>query len=293
MLAEIERFVNWTRRRNPEAHTWRDYRCDLKFFVEVIGDRPPGEISFRDIDRFIAQQSEKGFKPSTINRRLASVISLYAFLAPEDETLVCPVLPKRHHLREPQRLPRPVQEDDLRQFFSVITNVRDRAMFLLMLRCGLRISEVSGLQLADLYLNEARPRLVTRGKGSRERAVYLSPQAVRALKEYLATRPGVDCDAVFLSYQHKKLSTHGIHMRLIRYRIMSAIAITAHRLRHTFACDLVAANVPVTTIQKLLGHRWIETTQTYILANDAQVQQDYFAACLKLDGWALAPGGAG
>jgi integrase/recombinase XerD len=292
MLAEIEQFVNWTRRRSPEAHTWRDYRCDLKIFVEVVGDRHPAEITFRDVDRFVAQQSERGFKPTTINRRLASVISLYAFLAPEDESLVCPVLPKRHHLREPQRLPRPVQENDLRQFFAVITDPRDRAMFLLMLRSGLRISEVSGLQLADLYLNEPHPRLVTRGKGSRERAVYLSPQAVGALRNYLAIRPSAACDAVFLSYQHKKLSTHGIHMRLLRYRALAAIAITAHRLRHNFACDLVSAGVPVTTIQKLMGHRWIETTQNYVLANDAQVQRDYFAACRKMDGWALAPGGA-
>jgi site-specific recombinase XerD len=199
-------------------------------------------------------------------------------------------MPRRHHLREPQRLPRPVQEGDLRQFFAVITDPRDRAMFLLMLRCGLRISEVAGLQLADLYLDESYPRLVTRGKGSRERAVYLSPQAVLALRQYLAIRPSAACDSVFLTYQHKKLSTHAIHKRLMRYRERSAIAITAHRLRHNFANDLLNAAVPITSIQKLMGHRWIETTQNYVMANDHQVQADYFAACLKIDGWALSPG---
>ena len=74
MLAEIERFVNWVRRRSPEAHTWRDYRCDLRFFLEVVGDRPPGEVTFRDMDRFVASKRERGFKPTTINRRLAAVI---------------------------------------------------------------------------------------------------------------------------------------------------------------------------------------------------------------------------
>jgi site-specific recombinase XerD len=133
MLAEIERFVNWTRRHSPEAHTWRDYCCDLQLFVECVGERAPREVTFHDVDRFVARQSEKGYKPTTINRRLAAVISLYAFLAPEDETLVCPVLPRRHHLREPQRLPRPVQESDLRRFFAVIRDPRDLAMFLLML----------------------------------------------------------------------------------------------------------------------------------------------------------------
>ncbi len=117
MLAEIERFVNWVRRRSPAAHTWRDYRCDLEIFCEVVGDRPLGSLTFRDIDHFIAQQSEQGFQPATINRRLAAVISLYNFLVAEDEALVCPVLQKRHHLREPQRLPRPVQEEELKRFF--------------------------------------------------------------------------------------------------------------------------------------------------------------------------------
>jgi len=108
MLSEIERFVTRVRRRSPEARTWRDYGYDLRFFVEVVGDRPPREITFKDVDRFVAVQSEKGFKPGTINRRLASVISLYGFLAVEDDELVCPVHFRRHHVREHQRLPRPV-----------------------------------------------------------------------------------------------------------------------------------------------------------------------------------------
>ncbi len=285
MLAEIERFVNWTRRRNPGARTWRDYGYDLRQFVEVVGNRSPREVTFRDVDRFISVQAEKGFKPNTINRRLAAVISLYAFLSAEDNRLVCPVIQHRHHLREPQRLPRPMQDEDLRAFFGAITDIRDRAMFLLMLRCGLRISEVASLQLVDLYLDEPYPRLVTRGKGSRERAVYLSPQAERALRDYLAIRPRAASDFVFLSYQLDGLSTTAIHKRLMRYRERSSITITAHRLRHSFANDLVNADVPVTSIQKLMGHRWIETTQNYVMANDHQVQADYYAACLKIEGW--------
>src|SRR5512139_3112703 len=84
MLSEIDRFVNWVRRRSPEAHTWQDYRCDLAFFLAVVGDRPIRSITFQDIDRFILDQSEKGFQPSTINRRMASIKALYAFLMPED-----------------------------------------------------------------------------------------------------------------------------------------------------------------------------------------------------------------
>jgi site-specific recombinase XerD len=212
-------------------------------------------------------------------------MALYTFLSMDDPNLVCPVLPHRHHLREPQRLPRPVQEEDLRRFFAVIHDSRDRAMFALMLRCGLRIAEVAALLLSDLYLDEPHPRLVVRGKGSRERSVYLSSQTERILRRYLAERPTASSDFVFLSYQLEGLSTTAIHKRLMRYREQANVRLTSHRLRHSFANDLVSAEVPVTTIQKLLGHRWLETTQIYVTANDSQVQADFYAACLKLEGW--------
>ncbi|NTU64894.1 MAG: tyrosine-type recombinase/integrase [Chloroflexi bacterium] len=285
MLAEIEGFVNWLRRRNAEARTWRDYGYDLKQFVEVVGDQPPAAITFHDVDRFVMQQAAQGFSPATINRRLATVQSLYAFLSDEDPLLICPVLPHRHVLRQPRHLPRPVPQADLDKFFAMIDDARDRAMFTLMLRCGLRIGEVASLKLTDLYLNEARPRLVAQGKGSKERSVYLSPQAERTLHAYLRERPTVASEFVFLSYQAAGLSTTAIHKRLMIYRAQAAIKITAHRLRHTFASDLVSVDVPVTTIQKLLGHAWLETTQTYVAANDHQVQADYYAASQKLEGW--------
>jgi len=287
MLSEIERFVNWMRRRNPVARTWKDYGYDLHQFAVSVKFRPPKMISYQDIDHFVCEQLNEGFKSTTINRRLAAILSFYAFLSDDDPSLICPVLTHRHHLREPQHLPRPVQEDDLRQFFGVITDTRDRAMFALMLRCGLRISEVATLQLVDLYLAEEHPRLLVRGKGSRERSVYLSPQAEQLLRSYLLTRLKTPSDFVFLSYLRDGMSTTAIHKRLMKYRLDAHVYLTAHRLRHSFANDLICADVPVTTIQKLLGHRWLETTQIYVAANDRQVQADYYNACLKIEGWVL------
>jgi site-specific recombinase XerD len=177
MLSQIEEFVNWVRRRNPAARTWRDYSYDLKQFTASMGDRALSEVTHRDIDSFVTSQVSRGFKPATVNRRLAAILAFYTYLADEDPALVCPVLPRRHCLREPQRLPRPVQEDALEKFFAAIQDLRDRAMFLLMLRYGLRISEVANLLKSDLFLDERAPRLVVHGKGGRERSVYLSPQA--------------------------------------------------------------------------------------------------------------------
>jgi site-specific recombinase XerD len=95
----------------------------------------------------------------------------------------------------------------------------------------LRISEVAGLKLTDLYLDEERPRLVARGKGSKERSVYLSPQAERTLRAYLAERPHVACEFVFVSYQGAGLSTTAIHYRLMRYREQADVKLTAAHLR--------------------------------------------------------------
>jgi integrase/recombinase XerC len=285
MLKEIDCFVNWVRRRNPQARTWRDYRSDLRQFAQVVGDRPPGAVTFQEVDQFVIQQAHRGFKATTINRRLAAIVSLYIFLSDEEPTLICPVLPRRHGLKQPQPLPRPLQPDILERFFAVIQDKRDRAMFLLMLRCGLRISEVARLQLDDLYLTEALPRLVANGKGSKERSVYLSPQAERVLRAYLRERLQVPSNFVFLSYQGEGMSTTAIHKRLMRYRDQAGVDLTAHRFRHTFANDLLNANVGVTSIQKLLGHAWLETTQTYVAANDHQVRADYRAACQTLEAW--------
>jgi site-specific recombinase XerD len=195
------------------------------------------------------------------------------------------VLPRRHGLTERRRLPRPVRQEDLDKFLAVIDDRRDRAMFLLMLRCGLRISEVAELLLANLFLDEPRPRIVASGKGSKERSVYVSPQAERALRAYLAERPRFPSDYVFLSYLGDGMTPTAVHKRLMVYRKRAGVHLTAHQLRHSFANDLLTADVPVTSIQKLLGHRWLETTQVYVEANDRQVRDDYYAASGRLEGW--------
>ena len=106
MLVEIEQFVNWVRRRNTQARTWRDYGYDLKQFVEVVGDKPPAQVTLYDVDRFVNHQASQGMSAVTINRRLAAVMSFFAFVGDEEPGVVCPVLPKRHKLKsESYRLP--------------------------------------------------------------------------------------------------------------------------------------------------------------------------------------------
>ena len=103
------------------------------------------------------------------------------------------------------------------------------------------------------------------------------------------TRPSTPSNHVFLSYQGNGLSTTAIHKRLMRYRDEAGVHLTAHQLRHCFANDLVEADVPITTVQKLLGHAWLATTQLYLAANDRKVQADFYAAVGQLDSWQIQP----
>jgi site-specific recombinase XerD len=287
MHNEVKRFINWVWMRSPQARTWRDYKCDLDLFMKVMGGKNVEEIHPRNIDEFVNHQTGKGYKPSTVNRRLAAVASFYAFLMREGRQIISPVLPRRHYLKEPQRLPRPVNEKDLRAFFGAIHDPRDRAMCTLMLRCGLRIGEVAELKKSDLYLGESPSRLIIHGKGSTERTVYVSPEAEHDLNNWLAVRPKASCEYVFLSYQHKKISTTSISKRIQYLSKQSGVHLTAHQLRHTFADNLLSAGTPITSIQKLMGHRFVETTQNYAMANDKQVEADFYAACEKIEGWRL------
>ena len=296
MLAEINHFVNWVRQQNPEARTWKDYKYDLYTLNTFLEGATIFEVSFREIDNYVVSQRNQGFTNSTINRRLASITSFFLFISIEYSEIECPVIARRHQLKRGHRLPKPVQKDDLDAFFEAIDQItpyseridpgpRDKAIFTLMLRCGLRISEVADLLLDFLYLEEIKPRMIVYGKGSVERTVYLSPHALATLQRYLDVRPHVMDDHVFLSYQMKGMSSTAIHYRLMVYRKMANVSFSSHNLRHTFANDLLNADMPVTSIQKLLGHRWLESTQNYVLANDKLVAKDYYAACERLEEW--------
>lgn len=287
MLSDIERFINWSRIRSPQARTWRDYKCDLELFASTTKGMKVEQVGFRDVDRFVNAQVAQGCKPGTINRRLAAVASLYRFLLEEGKQLTSPVLPRRHYLKQPQRLPRPVKEEDLKAFFAAIGGARERAICLLMLTAGLRIGEASALKMADVYLGEEPSRMIIRGKGSRERTVYLSSETEHILKLWLAERPKTRCEYVFLTYQLKRMSTTSIHNCIVRIRNRSGGRLTAHVLRHTFADRLLSAGMPITSIQKLMGHRFVEITQLYAAANDKQVENDFYQSSDRLEGWKL------
>jgi site-specific recombinase XerD len=295
MLSEVARFNKWLRRKSPHTSTHVHYTNDLELFF-AWADKWPAEVTLHDIDAYIEHCHQLGHSVASINRRLACIRSFYNFLAvDEEDTPTNPVLPKRHFIRLGQCLPRDAEDADVERLFAVIDSPCDRAVFLLMLRCGLRVREVHNLSLGDLYLQPtpgSLPRLWIRGKNSAQRVAYLSPQALAALEAWLAVRPVAKSQAVFLSGWGRRLAVRTIQHRLTQYCRQAGVRISCHQLRHTFGRHLVEAKVPVTSIQQMLGHVRIRTTQTYIHISDGQVQADYEAAMeqvtqrLSLDGGA-------
>lgn len=276
--SEIEDFRKYWRRRNPGSSTALHYTSDVRIFFKWVESRSPDAVTVHDVDRFIVWQQSLGHAPATVTRRLIALRMFYDYLAyARDQALANPVVPRRHYVHLGRRLPRNLTEEVIQRLFAAIgEHPRDRAIFTLMLHAGVRVGEVVELEVSQIDLTTGRsPHLRVTGKGQRERLVYLSATAAHYLREYLARRPAGARARVFLNQHGQPITITGIQWQLARYCRQAGIWLTCHQLRHTFASRLIAAEVPVTSVQKLLGHASLRTTQLYIQLADSQVERDY------------------
>lgn len=194
MYPELTQFKNWLKCQYSTSSVSVHYISDLTLFFSFIR-KSPCAILQQDMDCYIADSLQKEHSHSTINRRLSAIKTFYYFLSITCDTPpVCPVLP-RHRLRKSHPLPRDVRDTDIETFFTHIHKPRDRAIFLLMLECGLRVGEVHRLSLDELHF-EKPPHAIINGKGGRQRIVYLSPPAQDALQRWLTSRPVTKVRAV-------------------------------------------------------------------------------------------------
>lgn len=281
----IEGFEKYWRRRKPGTSTAVHYSSDVRIFFKWAMDLSPETITVHDIDRFIEWQQSIGRAPATIRRRLIALRMFYDYLTyTSDQEVPNPVVPRRHYVSRGHQLPRSIPQSELELLFGAIDDhLRDRTIFTLMLHAGLRVGEVINLRLGDVYLSKNRsPHLRVNGKGQRERIVYLSAMASKLLEEYLAFRSNNDEERIFLNRKGKPITTTGIQLQLAKYCHQAGIWVTCHQLRHTFACYMIAAEVPVTSVQKMLGHVSLRTTQLYVEVADRQVERDYHAGIQKV-----------
>ena len=280
MTNVIINFRRHLKRRNYSPHTVKYYLNILKQFVIWL-DVAIDQITDKKIDAYIDYLHDKRMQPASINCYLAIIRVFYSYLKYEEQVKLTNPVKSGRRLRVPKPLPRPLREDQIDRFFDVIKSKRDWAMFRLMLRCGLRVEEVADLTLGAIDLKQRRI-MVLNGKGSKDRVVYISDDAAAALDAYLKLRRHSRMKKVFLvekgDYKGRPISVRGIQKRIEYYAKKSGITVCCHRLRHTMATDLLNAEAEVETIQDLLGHNWITTTQRYCKVSNVKVKRDYFKA---------------
>jgi site-specific recombinase XerD len=279
-------FQSYLERRNYAPHTVRNYLHDLHgFFAQ--GHPDILVITPAEVERYIESMQAQGLSPATINRRLCALRRLYIYL--REDLAYDLVVPVRltHYLKKDRPLPRPLRDEEIQHLFAVIHDLRDRAIVTLILRAGLRVEEIVNLELKDLDL--PRQRLMVRdGKGGKDRRVYLSQDAVSALEAYLRQRPDVPCPHLFLvqkgTHQGQGISVRGVQKRLEYYAHLTGVPVSAHRLRHTFATNLLEGGADIVTVQELLGHVSVTTTQRYTRVSNQKVRDDYFKGMEKVLG---------
>jgi len=284
MINVIVNFRRYIKRRNYSPHTVKYYLSVIRQFVLWL-KVPLEQAGVDQIEDYIDYLHQKRLQPASINLYLAIIRVFYNYLKYEEKINLTNPVKTSSRLRVPKPLPRALRQNQVDELFEVIKTRRDWAMFRLMLRCGLRVEEVANLALGDIDIKQRRIMVVD-GKGGKDRVVYISDDAADGLIAYLKLRSHRRVKKVFLvekgDYKGQPISVRGIQKRMEYYAKKTGLKISCHHLRHTMATQLLNADAQVESIQDLLGHNWITTTERYCKVSNMKVKRDYFNAMGKI-----------
>lgn len=291
MHAAIARFLRFLSvERNASPLTIKSYREDLTSLAEYLtaacGQPPrPDQVTPLDLRGYVAALHEAGYAKSSIARRLASLRTFYKFALREGLARENPAKPLRNP-RPERKLPHFLSTEEVARLLSAPAaatpqGLRDRAILETIYSAGLRVAELVGLCDSDLDLPEGLLRV--RGKGRRERIAPLGRYACEAIRQYLPLRALADPQAppearpVFTNRQGKRLTTRSIHRLLVKYLRQTGLdrRTTPHTLRHSFATHLLDRGADIRSVQELLGHRSLVTTQIYTHLSTASLRAVY------------------
>jgi len=285
-LADFDRDL---RARGSAERTRRAYAVDLGQFAAWAGELglDPGDVRYRDVRRYAAGLSSEGAAAATVARKLAAIRSLYGFLVRTERAGQNPAelvsSPKRA-----EKLPKVLSGEQMRTLLERIPagtplELRDRAMLELAYSCGLRCEEIVNLDSGSIDFETEQVRVL--GKGMKERVLPIGEPAQRALRDYLDRgRHALTADrreqALFLSKSGRRLSSSDVTRRLgVWVQLMSNVGrVSPHALRHSFATHLLEGGADLRTIQELLGHSSISTTQVYTKVDAARLRDTYAAS---------------
>jgi integrase/recombinase XerD len=280
----VTAYLDTLRRRNYSAATIKSIMYLLTVFVQALTPEQQAHLSQVDrytISAYIDRLQARSLGGATINNHLSAIHGFFRFLLDQEQVTRTPVL-ESHYLRQREApLPQAMTDEETDRFLSVIQEPMDRALFLLLLRSGLRVGEVASLRPIDVDLAQQTVRIERGEKNGRGRVVYFTADAQTALEVWLAQcAPFSEVPWLFFTKKTKRIRVCTINERFQRYRVRAGVEkpYSAKSLRHTFATQLLNAGVPLTTVQELLGHDRITTTQCYARLHDRTKRRDYFAA---------------
>jgi integrase/recombinase XerC len=270
LTTQIDNFLAALVRENASSHTVAAYRKDLTQLSSAVPPEPR-DIDLLSLRQWLAGLYGEQLEISSIRRKLAAVRSLFRHMQRQG---VVPINTARllRTPKAPKKLPEVMSEEQANTLVDAVGRadlarpypLRDRAIFELLYGCGLRVSELAGLNLSDI--DRAEGWLRVRGKGRKERQTPLPGQAAQALERYLAERAVArDQHAVFLNHRKGRLTPRGIHWIVNWYSTYVAHdpSLHPHSFRHAYATHLLSDGADLRAIQELLGHASLSTTQKY------------------------------
>ncbi|MBU6402359.1 MAG: tyrosine-type recombinase/integrase [Verrucomicrobia bacterium] len=286
-MKSISEAITWflsycQHQRKLSRHTVRAYRHDLDRFQDFTKKTIGSELQVDQVNRQLVRSwigAMNGASPRTLRRRVATLKSLLSSLERENEEMANPLAGFRDRIRVGLTLPRTVASSTVQAFLrevykprstsvaSTARRQRDVALFELMFGTGMRVCELSGLNLGSV--DQARGLVLIHGKGNRERAVpIVCPELRDALAAHVADRTGAGAahaDPLFINQRGARLSEQSIRSLMRRYgKAAGAEKLTPHMFRHTVATLLLEGGADLRHIQKLLGHSSITTTTIYV-----------------------------
>jgi site-specific recombinase XerD len=278
----VEDYLRHQYRRNFKLNTLRSTLAGCELFLSFLkgqGKTELGQVTRQDLEAFVEGELDRGVTIVTVKTRLSTVYAFLRFL--HDKGVVgADLLVKRIRLRLPDPLPKAINPDDVRSLLSVLDDVRDRAMILVLLRTGMRIGELLSTRVGDVNVPERKIAIWQAEKNLVGRVVCISDDAASALEAWLGKR---DPDKVLLFYGMGRcsLTYQGARSVFVRYLKKAGLAhkgYTLHCLRHTFASEVLNAGMRLEAVQVLLGHSNAEVTRRYARLTDKTREQEYFKA---------------
>lgn len=290
MQQAIARFLRFlTVERNASPLTIKSYREDmaslLDYLQQTVPDASPAQLTTLDLRGYLAALHEAGYAKTSIARRLACLRSFFRFAQREGLVQQNPARPLRNP-RPARKLPHFLSTDEIRRLLAAPSvgsalGLRDRAILETMYSAGLRVSETVGLNDEDLDLAEGLLRV--RGKGRRERLAPIGSYARRALQRWLTVRrvssrqPAGAAAPVFVNKFGNRLTTRSVARMLEKHLISTGLDLrtSPHSLRHSFATHLLDHGADIRSVQELLGHKSLNTTQIYTHVSTARLRAIY------------------